>query len=407
VTYDALIIGGGPAGATAAFMLVRAGWSVAVVEKAEYPRRKVCGEFISATSLPLLREFGIAEAFAARAGPEIKRVGFFAPTTAAAAPMPQPRPPADAWGRALGREHLDALLLDRARQAGAEIWQPWSARALRRAGDRHLCGIARRDDRRELTAHLVIVAHGSWQAGHLLPDGAKRAAPSDLLAFKAHFRDCALAPDLMPLITFPGGYGGMVHSDDGRVSLSCCIRRDVMESIRPAGAGAGDAVLAHITAFCAGARDTLSGATLDGQWLSAGPIRPGVRARYAGGMLFAGNIAGEAHPIIAEGISMAMQSSGLLCHALACEPAVPAAHRRDEIGHWYSAEWRRLFTGRVRAAAVFARALMRPQLAVLAGGVVKRAPGLLTFGARLSGKMRLSGAGLAPRIGPQSLANTG
>ena len=27
----------------------------------------------------------------------------------------------------------------------------------------------------------------------------------------------------MPLMVFPGGYGGMVHSDHGRVSLSCCI----------------------------------------------------------------------------------------------------------------------------------------------------------------------------------------
>jgi flavin-dependent dehydrogenase len=407
MTYDALVIGGGPAGATAALILARAGWSVAVIEKAAYPRRKVCGEFISATSLPLLRDLGIAEEFAAQAGPQVKRVGYFAGDTAATAPMPQPRSAAEAWGRALGREHLDTLLLDRARRAGAEIWQPWSARTLERAGDRYLCSIMRRDERRELAAHLVMVAHGSWQAGHLFPAGANSAAPSDLLAFKAHFREYNLPPDLMPLITFPGGYGGMVHSDDGRVSLSCCVRRDVLERGRVAGEGAGDAVLRHILASCTGARDALSSARLDGKWLSAGPIRPGIRDRYADGVLFVGNTAGEAHPIIAEGISMAMQSSWLLGGALAREPGVPAARRRDEIGQWYSAEWRRLFAGRVRAAATFAQALMRPSLAVLAGGVVKRAPGLLTFGARLSGKIRLADAGPTRRIGPQSLANTG
>src|SRR5262245_14089568 len=54
VTCDALIVGAGPAGSAAALLLARAGWSVALIEKAEFPRRKVCGEFISATSLPLL-----------------------------------------------------------------------------------------------------------------------------------------------------------------------------------------------------------------------------------------------------------------------------------------------------------------------------------------------------------------
>ena len=56
--YDAAIVGAGPAGSTAARLLARAGWSVLLVEKAMFPRRKVCGEFISATSTPLLLDFG-------------------------------------------------------------------------------------------------------------------------------------------------------------------------------------------------------------------------------------------------------------------------------------------------------------------------------------------------------------
>ncbi len=67
--HDAIVIGGGPAGATAALLLARAGWSVAVVEKDEFPRRKVCGEFISATSMPLLHELGLLDDFVQRAGP--------------------------------------------------------------------------------------------------------------------------------------------------------------------------------------------------------------------------------------------------------------------------------------------------------------------------------------------------
>ena len=70
--HDALIIGAGPAGATAARLLASEGWSVALIEKAEFPRRKVCGEFISATSLPLLYDDRVRDEFLRAAGPEIR-----------------------------------------------------------------------------------------------------------------------------------------------------------------------------------------------------------------------------------------------------------------------------------------------------------------------------------------------
>ena len=72
---DAVVIGAGPAGSTVAIRLAQSGFSVALVEKAEFPRRKVCGEFISATTWPLLDEIGVGRELAARAGPAVERVG--------------------------------------------------------------------------------------------------------------------------------------------------------------------------------------------------------------------------------------------------------------------------------------------------------------------------------------------
>ena len=72
--YDAIIVGAGPAGSSAAILLARAGWSIALVEKQRFPRRKVCGECIAASNLPLLDALGIGAEVAAQAGPELRGV---------------------------------------------------------------------------------------------------------------------------------------------------------------------------------------------------------------------------------------------------------------------------------------------------------------------------------------------
>ena len=384
--YDAIVIGAGPAGSTAALLLARAGWSVAIVEKSSFPRRKVCGEFISATSMPLLHELGVLDDFLHRAGPEVRRVGLFAKDATLAAPMPQPANAIAERGRALGREHLDGLLLQAAQSVGVEVWQPWKVNALRRAGHDTVCTIEVAEKSDELVAPLVIAAHGSWENGSLPTQVAVPHRPADLLGFKAHFMNSDLPADLMPLLAFPGGYGGMVHTDGGRVSLSCCIRRDTLQQCRSVlrNRRAAEAALDHIQSSCTGVRHALKRATLDQVWLSAGPIRPGIRDRYADGIFRIGNCAGEAHPIVAEGISMAMQSAVLLCRLLIVGKA--AGHEPAEIGSRYATEWDHLFAPRIRASSLFAMLAMSPAAAGLGLPLMKSFPGLLTLGAHLSGK---------------------
>src|SRR4029453_12738947 len=57
-SYDAIIVGAGPAGSTAAILLASAGWSVALIEKQSFPRRKVCGACIGAGNLRCWRSWG-------------------------------------------------------------------------------------------------------------------------------------------------------------------------------------------------------------------------------------------------------------------------------------------------------------------------------------------------------------
>src|SRR6185503_7375623 len=152
--YDALIVGAGPAGSVAARLLAKAGWQVALVERATFPRRKVCGEFISAATLPVLEACGVGEAFSVAAGPPVMRVGIYAGDAALTAPGEK------TWGRALGREHLDLLLRDAAVAAGARLFQPMELESLQRDGDGFACILGEA----EMRARTVIAACGSWNA---------------------------------------------------------------------------------------------------------------------------------------------------------------------------------------------------------------------------------------------------
>jgi len=283
-------------------------------------------------------------------------------------------------------------LLERARAAGAEIWQPWTLAeyAIDAAGV--TCSIEARGDGRlqSLRAPLLIAAHGSWESGPLpTQDFRTPPQPSDLLAFKARFRGGNLAADLMPLLAFPGGYGGMVHSGGGRISLSCCIRRDRLDACRARWPQqrAGAAVVAHVMEHCAGVAAALSAASLDGAWMAAGPIRPGIHGFGADRVFTVGNAAAEAHPIVAEGISMAIQSASLLCERLIAHRSLPmtptelASLRND-----YARAWRRNFSTRLRAAALYAQIFMRPRSTRMALAVMERFPSVLVLGARFSGK---------------------
>ena len=387
LNYDAIVIGAGPAGSSAALALARNGRAVAIVEKGEFPRRKVCGEFMSATNLALLESFGLGKTWQAEAGPEVRRVGLFVAGSKIEGPMPPSSQ--GGYGRALGRDRLDSLLLDAARKTGAEVFQPWQAVTITSEGDTQNARLVSGGEETTLRAPVIIAAHGSWEQGKLPSQLGRTFEPSDLFGFKAHFTGAQMAADLMPLLVFPGGYGGMVWSDRGHLSISCCIERDVLADVRRiyGNCSAGEAVQKHMMASCRGVAEVLGDGSIEGSWLAAGPIRPGIRPRYADDIFRVGNLAGEAHPLIAEGISMAIQSGWLLASELArCNIHDRAARQRA--GHRYAALWRRQFLLRIMAAGLFARIAALPRSATFIEPLVGAFPRILTFGAELSGKTK-------------------
>ena len=394
--FDAVIIGAGPAGSAAAILLARAGWSVALVERQDFPRRKVCGECIAASNLPLLQLLGIGALFEAHAGAPLRQLAVVHGDKVALADLPAApgRSDAQCWGRALGRATLDLLLIRQAERVGAELWQPWSVQAVSGTAGHWQCELrsSHADVRASLSARVLIAANGGWERAPWQASRLRRAhAASDLLAFKANFAGARLPEGMLPVLALDGGYGGMVVSAPGVTTVACCVRRDRLARLREAApqSSAGDAVEAWLRRQSSVVGRTLSDARRDAPWLAAGPVIPGIRLRADDAILCIGNAAGEAHPILGEGISMALQSAALLCSRLLAGPTqgqAPEAGPQAAIARDYAVRWRAQFAPRLRVAALLAQVAMRRHPAELLLGLAKAWPGLLTQGARWGGK---------------------
>src|SRR5436305_7727600 len=136
--YDAIVLGGGPAGATAGIALARAGLSALVLERAAFPRFHI-GESLLPGMMGILRELGVAERIAAV--PQVEKLGatfvngdgrdhlsfLFADALAV-------RRGAESAAFNVERAPFDAALLDAAREAGAEVRRA-DARAVQELGD--------------------------------------------------------------------------------------------------------------------------------------------------------------------------------------------------------------------------------------------------------------------------------
>jgi len=115
---DVLVVGGGPAGAAAAYWLARAGASVLVVEKHGYPREKACGDGLTPRAIKQLADMGFDLAL-----PGLHRVtGLRAYVGDLRIEMPWPSHTVyPDWGAVMRRSDLDARVVRLAERQGAVI----------------------------------------------------------------------------------------------------------------------------------------------------------------------------------------------------------------------------------------------------------------------------------------------
>ncbi|MGI8939382.1 MAG: NAD(P)/FAD-dependent oxidoreductase [Iamia sp.] len=358
---DVLVVGAGPAGAAAATALARAGRDVVVVDKARFPRDKICGDGLTAGALPLLEELGVEPA-AIPSWHDIDDV-VLAP--------PHGRPETFSFPRGRGtyaaaarRVELDATVLDAARRAGTTVHEgcPLVSATMDDDGVR-----AQIEGLGEVAARFVIGADGMWSPLRKSLGLAVPGYRGESHAFRQYLRGVTgpardrlwiwFEPDLLP------GYAWSFPLADGTVNVGFGIHRGGAITVRDM-AGIWRSLLR---------RPRLTDA-LGPDWEAEGPHRAWpIPARIdrilltSGRALFVGDAAAASDPMSGEGIGQALDTGmGAARAILAAGP-----HGAEAATAAYEEEVRTGLARDNRLAEVMLELLRRPwgaQLGVRAAG---------------------------------------
>jgi flavin-dependent dehydrogenase len=336
---DVLIVGAGPAGSVAGIVLARAGARVRLVDRADFPRDKLCGDTVNPGTLARLRTLGVGAAVEAHGLPVhgMLVTGERAATIAGSYPN-------GLTGRAILRRDLDWLLLEAAVKAGCEFDPHVAVReaivdGARVTGARAGANGSTRDLRARVTlaadGRRSTIAFGLGLARH--PDQPRRWAigayfegvtseVSDTVLGEMHVRR--------------GRYIGVAPVPGGATNV--CL-------VKPSHPADGDlrdpaALLADELARDPLLRDRFAGARLVTTPVVLGPLAVDVRSNAVDGLLLAGDAAGFIDPITGDGLRFAVRG-GELAAAAALDALTQgwngvharlAATRRREFG----AKWR-------------------------------------------------------------------
>lgn len=355
--WDALVIGGGPAGALAARELAKRGLAVALLDKSGFPRDKVCGGCLSPPALAALRSCGLGELPARLGGVPLADVQFSYEGRHARLPL--------RGGVAVSRRALDAALVREAIASGAGFL-PGHAAVLGQANEDHRGVVV---GPVAAAARVVLVADGlggrslagcgefalAIDARERVGVGGLFAAGDDWPAGRVHLAGVA------------GGYIGIVRVEDGLLDVAGALTPELLRAC-----GGTERAIARI----------LREARLPA-------LPPGGAARWRGTPALArrrfpvavervfviGDAAGYVEPFTGEGIGWALES------ALAVAPLAQRGARA-----WHPAlasQWRQRHGRTLRRqqmwCRLFRRMLWEPVFTRIALRVVARVPAIGRF----------------------------
>jgi flavin-dependent dehydrogenase len=355
--WEALVVGAGPAGALAARELARLGRAVLLVDRAAFPRWKVCGCCLNVRALATLTAVGLGDLPARHAAVPLRSVLVAAPGCQARLPLP--------GGAALSREAFDAALVRAAIAAGAAFLPQTRAALGPVVSSGRIVSLTGDGTTATVLAALVLAADGLGGrfltgAAALTPTASSRVGAGTVADDAPAF----FGPECVHMACGTGGYVGLVRLEDGRLDVAAAFDRD---AVRRAG-GPGEAALRIVRE--AGLPEVPGLA--ERPWRGTPPLTRTASLLARERVLVLGDAAGYVEPLTGEGMAWALVA------AAAVAPLADRAARRwdPSIGRRWVTLHRRVVVGRQTTCRLAAAVLRHPRLTRAAVRLLGQLPGL-------------------------------
>jgi menaquinone-9 beta-reductase len=389
---DVIVVGAGPAGATTAYYLAQSGLDVLVLEKAVFPREKVCGDGLTPRGVKALVSMGIPMPPASQAGDGgwLRNKGLRVIGAGMRLECPWPELSSyPGYGLVRTRQDLDETLARRAQAAGARLLEGVTVTGPvldDRTG--RITGVmaSANGAERRFGARVVVAADGNSSRLSVAMGLRKRDDRPLGVAVRTYYKtprhdDDYLESwlDLWDNDRLLPGYGWIFGMGDGTSNV-------------------GLGLLNTSAAF--GNTDYR---TLLRRWLNGMPAEWGfteenrtepVRGaalpmgfnrtpHYWRGLLLAGDAGGMVNPFNGEGIAYAMESAEILARTITQALARPTAAERERVLSGYPQALRDAYGGYYALGRMFVQAIGRPRLMAFATRKGMSRPALMNFALKL------------------------